>query len=51
MPRSSRCRELQASAKYKERCGACGGFDTYVEVLKGRVRKGCHACDRRGENG
>ncbi|HQM51545.1 MAG TPA: hypothetical protein PLI86_00295 [bacterium] len=49
MPRNSRCRELQSSAKFKERCGACEGFDTYVECMRGRTRKGCHACDRRRE--
>lgn len=50
MPNKTRCRELQSSAaKFKERCGACGGFNTYVECLRGRTRKGCHDCDRRRE--
>lgn len=47
--KADRRRELQSSAKFKERCGACEGFDTYVECMRGRTRKGCHACDRRRE--
>ena len=49
MPRNSRCRELQSSAKYKERCGVCGGNRTYIEHGRSGSRKGCHDCDRRRE--
>jgi len=49
MPRNSRCRELQSSAKYKERCGVCGVNRTYIEHGRSGPRKGCHDCDRRRE--
>lgn len=33
----------------RERCGVCGGLNTYIEQLRGAPRKGCHDCDRRRE--
>ena len=43
MPTKARCRELQSSAaKYKERCGACGGFNTYIEMKDGKRKVVIH---------
>ena len=50
MPKDNRRREMQsAAAKYRERCGVCGGMRTYIEHGRSGPRKGCHDCDRRRE--